>query len=93
VSECLKQYEILCSQALESADRSGPSGLELACVERWGLAAWVEGGCPCLMRSVAPGDRQTPVLREDESPPHDLILALADLALGDRQEAQDERCD
>ena len=83
VSECLEEYEILRRQALESADRFGPDGVELAFIERWGLAAWVKGGLPRRVSRVAPEDRQTPA-------PRDLILALAGLVLGDRQEAQDE---
>ena len=93
VSECLAQYEILRRQALASADRSGPGGAELAFIERWGLAAWVKGGLPRPVSSVAPEDRQTPALREDGSAPRDLILVLAGLVLGDRQEGQDVQFD
>jgi len=91
--ECVEQYELLRRQALEPGDSCAHNGLEVAFIERWGLAAWIERGLPFQVGSAAPTDGRTPELREAESAPRDLILALADLVLGDRQEAQDGRSD
>jgi hypothetical protein len=89
----LEQYESLRRQALEPGDSNEHNGLELAFIERWGLAAWIEGGLPFPVGSAKPTDGPTPALRETEPVPRDLVLALADLVLGDRQEAQDGRSD
>jgi hypothetical protein len=76
-SECLFRYELLRCQALETGDASGPLALELAFIEREGLAAW-----------MAVAWSEPPVARDPAlaDPSHDLVLALADLVLGDREE-------
>lgn len=87
----LEQYEALRRQALEPrpADLPGHNRLELALIERQGLAAWAVHAS----KSAAPTDLQALELREAAPPPQDLVLALVDLVLGDRQEVQDGRSD
>jgi hypothetical protein len=92
-SECLARYEILRRQVLKSGDDPHPISLELAFIQRQGLAAWVEYGPDCLPGGAVSVDLQTPEPGEAETPSHNLVLALADLVLGDRQEAQDGRSD
>jgi hypothetical protein len=41
-AECLAQYEQLHSQALETSNNSAPYSLEMAFMERQGLAAWMD---------------------------------------------------
>lgn len=76
-SECLFRYEIIRCQVLESDEFSSSLALEMAFLERQGLAAWMVTEWSKLW-----------VASESEvvEPSHDLILALADLVLGDREE-------
>jgi hypothetical protein len=61
----------------------------MALIERQGLAAWIMAG-PTHGSSVAvPADVRMPKLLDAQSPSCDLVLALGDLVLGDRQEEQD----
>lgn len=70
-----------------------PNGLELAFIQRQGLAAWMEYGPDNLPPDAVSADLQMSGPGEVETPSHTLVLALADLVLGDRQEAQDGRSD
>ena len=92
-SECLALYEILRCQVLESGDSPPLNGLELAFIERQGLAAWMAYGPDNLPPDAVSADLQMSGPGEVETPSHTLVLALADLVLGDRQEAQDGRSD
>jgi hypothetical protein len=92
-SECLARYEILRRQVLESGDDPHPNGLELAFIERQGLAAWMAYGPDNLPPDAVSADLQMSGPGEAGTPSHTLVLALADLVLGDRQEAQDGRPD
>ena len=92
-SECLARYEILRRQVLEFGDDPHPNGLELAFIERQGLAAWMEYGPDNLPPDAVSADLQMSGPGEVKTPSHTLVLALADLVLGDRQEAQDGRSD
>lgn len=84
------QYEILRCQALETEEISKGNALEMAYIECRGLVAWIAYVLPCLSFVAASADLQT---AETENPGYDLILALADLVLGDRLEEQDDpRC-
>lgn len=73
--------------ALEAGGRgvSVPDRLELAFLERQGLAAWVE----VRLAGNRPADFQEAEMRESVSTPDGLVLALADLVLGSRQEVRD----
>ena len=92
-SECLARYEILRRQVLEFGDDPHPNGLELAFIERQGLAAWMEYGPDSPPSNAVSDDLQMSGPGEVETSNHALVLALADLVLGDRQEAQDGRSD
>jgi len=85
-SECLSQYEILRRQALEPGDDANPNGLELAFIERQGLAAWIDAGwnSPSSVNTLE--GLQITTIHGPEKSSVDLVLALADLVLGDRQE-------
>ena len=88
--ECGNRYESLRRQALEGNGTSGCNGLELAFIECQGLVAWMERGLyPAI--GAASADQQTRVAGGAEPPQRDLIVILADLVLGNRQEEQDER--
>ena len=73
--------------ALEAggAEVSVPDRLELAFLERQGLAAWVE----VRLAGSRPVDFQEVEMREPVSTPDELVLVLADLVLGSRQEVRD----
>ena len=89
MSECRHQYETLRRQALEPSGLSSRNGLELAFIERQGLTAWMERGLDSQAADAVSADPQA---REPEQAMllrRDLILALADLVVGDRQEEQD----
>lgn len=90
MAECEKQYEILRRQALEPGETTTCNGLELAFIERRGLAAWMAYVPPCPPPGAGSADLQ---IAETETPGCDLILALAALVLGDRLEEQDDRAD
>lgn len=83
-TECARQYEILRRQALEAGENSNGNGLEIALIESRGLAAWIS--------YVPPGVRSVQ-MTEAETMDCDLILAFAELVLGDRLEEQDDRAD
>jgi hypothetical protein len=80
-------------QVLESGDDPHPNGLELAFIERQGLAAWMEYGPDNLPPDAVSANLQMPGPGDAETPSHNLVLALADLVLGDRQEVKDGRSD
>ena len=90
MAECEKQYETLRRQALDTGKTTTGNGLELAFIERRGLAAWIEYVPPCPPPGAASVDLQ---IAETETPGYDLILALAALVLGDRLEEQDDRAE
>jgi len=79
---------VLRQLALETqgAEVSVCDGLELAFLERQGVAVWMEtrlaGSLPAVVQEV---EMQEPV-----TPPDGLVLALADLVVGDRVEVQDD---
>lgn len=91
VSEYGNRYERLRRQALESSGTPDRLGLELAFVERQGLAAWMEHGVDDPAVGADSADQQTCGSGETEPLQRDLIVILADLVLGNRQEEQDER--
>jgi len=67
---------------LESGDLSRPQALEMVFIERQGLAAWIAVDWNRFLDvNENEGGKVTPL-----HPPHDLVMALADLALGDREE-------
>jgi hypothetical protein len=77
------QYEILRCQALETGKISNDNALEITFIECRGLAAW--------MSYVPPGAASADLqIAAGKSPESDLIVALADLVLGDRQEEKDD---
>jgi hypothetical protein len=81
-SECLFQYELLRCQALVAGDSSSPLALEVSFIERKGLAAWmaVDWSKPPVANDGICGAPAT------MDPSHDLVVALADLVLGNREE-------
>jgi hypothetical protein len=60
----------------------------MALIERQGLAAWIMAGPMPGSRAAVLAEAQLPKLREAQSPPRDLVLALVDLFIGDRAEEQ-----
>jgi hypothetical protein len=52
------------------------------------LAAWIMAGPMPGSRAAVLAEAQLPKLREAQSPPRDLVLALVDLFIGDRAEEQ-----
>jgi len=84
---CTDQYEILRRQALEVGEISRGNALEMAFIEYRGLVAWLTDKPPCLSPDALSADLQT---AESENPDCDLILALADLVLGNRLEEKDD---
>ena len=76
-SECLFRYELIRCQALESGELSRSLALEMAFLERQGLAAWMAADWSKLWAAS-----ESEVVESN----HDLVLALADLVLGDREE-------
>lgn len=76
-SECLFRYEIIRCQALEATELSGSQAFEMAFIERQGLAAWMAAGwsdlSDCGEKGIGNADNE-------------LVPALADLVLGDREE-------
>lgn len=90
-AECRHQYETLRRQALESSGLSSRNGLERVFIERQGLTAWMERGPDSQAADAVSADT---LAREPEPAMplrRDLILALADLVVGDRQEGHDGR--
>jgi len=87
---CTIQYEILRRQALEAEEVSSGTALDMAFIEYRGLMAWLTDEPPCLSPGALPADLQT---AESENPDCDLILALADLVLGNRLEEKDDSRD
>lgn len=86
MEECTLQYEILRRQVLEAGKISNDNALEITFIECRGLAAWMSYAPP----GAASADLQT---AESENPGSDLIVALADLVLGNRLEEKDDpRC-
>ena len=86
MEECTLQYEILRRQVLEDGKISNGNALEITFIECRGLAAWLSYVPP----GATSADLQT---AESESPGSDLIVALADLVLGNRLEEKDDpRC-
>jgi hypothetical protein len=74
---------------VETHRLSSRNGLDLAFIERQGVAAWMErapaGAAAGAVVAAPPGQAE---------PPHrDLILVLVDLVTGDRQEEHDGRPD
>ena len=90
-AECRNQYETLRCQALESSGLSSRKGLELAFIERQGLTAWMERGPDSQTADAVSADPQAREPEQAMPRRRDLILALADLVVGDRQEEQDGR--
>ncbi len=87
---CTIQYEILRRQALEAGEISSGNALEMAFFEYRGLVAWLTYEPPCLSPGARSADLQTVATESAEC---DLILALADLVLGDRLEEKDDSRD
>lgn len=83
-----ERYEVLRHLALETnrAEISVSDGLELAFLERQGVAAWME---TCLAGSL-PAVVQEVEMQEPVTPPDGLVLALVDLVVGDRVEVKDD---
>ena len=80
-SECLLRYELLRCQALEAGEPSSSLALEMAFIERQGLAAWIAAD---WNRFSATGENEVgeTTLRQSS---HDLVLALVELVIGDRE--------
>jgi hypothetical protein len=76
---------------LEPSGLSSRNGLELAFIERQGLTAWMERGPDSQAADAVSADTQAREPEQAMSLRRDLILALADLVVGDRQEEQDGR--
>ena len=94
--DCRERYEALRGQALQSllhseaGDSSCHEGLELAFIEQQGLAAWIAarssgsfGMAVAVERLRQVADEQLPKLQDVRSYSGKLVLALADLVLGD----------
>jgi hypothetical protein len=90
-AECRNQYETLRRQALESSGLSSRNGLELAFIERQGLTAWMERGPDSQSADAVSADTQAREPEQAVPLRRNLILALADLVVGDRQEEQNGR--
>jgi transposase len=90
-AECRNQYETLRRQALESSGLSSRKGLELAFIERQGLTAWMERGPDSQAADAVSADTQAREPEQAVPLRRNLILALADLVVGDRQEEQNGR--
>ena len=87
---CKLQYETLRRHALEADEISSSTALEMAFIEYRGLVAWLTYVPPCL----SPGSRSDNLQKaETESEERDLIVVLADLALGDRLAEKDDARD
>jgi hypothetical protein len=87
-----RQYEILRQQVLAGSDLTNCGGCcnccsqEVVWVEQQGMAAWMAHAQDCLAQgafSVAPPSL---AMKEGKPSENDLVLVLADLVLGDRQE-------
>jgi hypothetical protein len=74
---------------LDPSTPSSRSGLELAFIERQGVAAWMERALDGAAASAVLADPQIREPGQAESPRRDLILVLMDLVMGDRQEEHD----
>ncbi len=75
-------------QALEHGGSASQDYLEMALIERQGLAAWIMAGPTRVSSAAVLADALMPRLREAQSPPHDLVLALVDLVMSGREEEQ-----
>lgn len=84
------QYEILRRQALGTGRKTNSDALEMAFIECRGLVAWLTYVPPYLSPSARSANMQT---AETESAERDLVLALADLVLGDRLEEKGDARD
>lgn len=82
-----ERYEGLRHLALETngAEVSVSDRLELAFLERQGVAAWMEA----WLAGSIPTDIQEAEMREPLTTPDELVLALVDLVVGDRVEVKD----
>jgi hypothetical protein len=78
---------------LASTGPSARPGLELALVERQGLAAWMVHGANDPAMGNVSTDQPPRGTGEGGSSQRELIVILADLVLGNRQEGHDERVD
>jgi len=69
-------------QALESGEFSSSLALEMAFIERQGLAAWITTDWNNNSFATENKFEQTITV----NPSHDLVLVLAELVVGDREE-------
>jgi hypothetical protein len=76
---------------LEPSGLSSRNGLELAFIERQGLTVWMEHGPDSQAADAVSADTQAREPEQAMPLRRDLILTLADLVVGDRQEEQDGR--
>jgi hypothetical protein len=76
---------------LEPEDNTCHADLEVAFIECQGLAGWIAAGPPCPSSAEVTPEEQLLKQQEPQSPSSNLVLALVDLVLGDRQEEKDGR--
>lgn len=76
---------------MEPSGLSSRNGLELTFIKRQGLTAWMERGPDSQAADTVSADTQAREPEQAMPLRRDLILALVDLVVGDRQEEQDGR--
>lgn len=86
-----RQYEILRQQVLAGSDLTTAVGQEVAWIEHQGMAAWVAHAQDCLAQGAVAVAPPSLAMKQDKPSENDLILVLADLVLGDRQEQHRDR--
>jgi hypothetical protein len=88
-----RQYEILRQQARACRDLTNCSSCyrqELALLEQQGMAAWMAHTQEGLTQGAVMIRPQSIAMKENKPSENELVLVLADLVLGDRQE---QHCD
>lgn len=86
-----RQYEILRQQVLAGSDLTDCCGQEVAWIEHQGMAAWMAHAQDCLAQGAVAVAPPSLALKQDKPSANDLVLVLADLVLGDRQEQDRDR--
>ena len=87
-----RQYEILRQQVLGGSDLTHCGGgcnccsQEVAWIEHQGMAAWIAHAQDCLAQGAVAVAPPSLAMKEGKPSENELVLVLADLVLGDRQE-------